>query len=663
MKSNIRDNKGQTLIIVMLVAIVLLIVVISLTSKAILNTSQNSITYSGEKAFTAAQTGIQNALNTLDQQEFSLQTAPTQPQNITKSTGSCSSSTQKCNYIISAKTTPTNSIKQGATLPVNLQGSVIQTTQNVTTQTYTGNTNSWQNTQSLPNNITSAGVTEADGNAYVLGGYTNGINNSTYKGSLSNIGVSGWNNQPALPQPTEQNAAVSNGQYIYSIGGQSQYTVSNYICSWNPYTYTYYSPYYVWYYTYYWYWGGHYWEYGGHWTYYIIYEPHTGTHWYYQCQYRPYTYTEYTSNVYYSNLNNGNIGSWSITLSSLPQAIYDTTAVEYNNYIYLFGGRNSSGTPLNTVYRSQIQGNGELSGWTKLNVTLPDGNLYGMAGTEYNGTIYLAGGYNGSNATNTLLQYNPPNDNSGSGTFSTTASTLPVSIYNEGISIIPTTSTNANGTSSNVTYIYLYGGITTKSILQTTSRFTCGWHYNPPYAPRYYCGYTPTTNYITTKNISNTTYYATLNSSSWNMTSNMLTTTQRMGYVTNNSIMYSIGGSNTTSQNAISEVEYTSPQVTIQHTTQTSTQVNENSLLINTGNQGSFEVQLVYGTQGSETVKSCIENNASSGNYVIPIQPLANATVAYITPLSNTMTITAYPTSQIPTNSSNITANPTNCTP
>lgn len=668
------NNKGQTLIIVMLVAIVLLIVVISLTSKAILNTSQNSITYSGEKAFAAAQTGIQNALSVIDQHEFS--TNPTNPQQIIPSTGSCKAGNkQQCNYIISAKITPTNAVKQGATLPVNLQGTVLQTTHHITTTTFTGKTNTWQNTNALPSNITSSGTTHANSNVYVIGGYNGGIMSNTYKGSLTNTGgVSSWTGQQSLPSPTEQNASVSNGQYIYSIGGNSQYSYSYQYCYYYPYTYTYYEPVYVWYYTVSWnyYWNGFYWVWYPvfEWHYYVYYQPYTVTYWYYTCQTETYTYTSITNSVYYAPLNNGNIGGWNTT-SPLPQSIYDTTAIEYGGFIYLFGGRNSSGTPLNTVYKSQIQSNGTLSGWSQIN-SLPDGALYGIAGKEYNGTIYLAGGYNGSSATNTLLEYN-----TGSNSFTT--STLPESVYNEGISIIPTQGTNATGSIINTTYIYIYGGIVTQTVTQTTQTYGCRWHYNSPYygyaysynypggwyygyhtPPEYYCGYSPTTTYTTTTNVSNSTYYASLSSiTNWNTTSSMITPTQRMGYVTFNNIMYAIGGSNTTAQSPISNVEYTSPLAQIQHTTSTSTTVNENSLLINTSTKGSFEVQLVYGNQNAEFMKSCVEQNASSGNYVVPIQMLANATVAYITPLSNAMTIKAYPTSQIPSGSSNI----TDCTP
>ena len=658
----------------MLVAIVLLIVVISLTSKAILNTSQNSITYSGEKAFAAAQTGIQNALSSIDTGEFPT-TSPTNPQNITPSTGSCDNTTkQTCNYIISTKTTPTNSIKQGATLPINLQGAVVQSTQNITTTTYTGNTNSWQDTTPLPSSTTSAGITSANGNSYILGGYNGNIVSNSYKGTLTNSGVSSWSNQTSLPNPTEQNAATSNGNYIYSIGGNSQFHYSYYYCYWYPYTYTYYQPQYYWYYQVYWYfyWNGYYWIWYPYyqWHYYIVYEPVTVTYWNYTCQYETYTYNQITNEVYYAPLNNGNIGSWTQT-STLPQSMYDSTAIEYNNYIYLFGGRNSSGSALNTIYRSQIQSNGSLSGWGQIN-SLPN-SLYGIAGYQYNGIIYLAGGSNGSSASNILFQYNPSSN-------SFTSTNLPFGIYNEGISIIPTTSTTATGSQTNTSYIYIYGGIVSQTATQTTYSYSCRWHYNTPYTgyaysqyyyyytwydgyhrpPEYYCGYSPNTISITTTNISSTTYYTSLNNlSSWQTTSSMNIPTQRMGYVTNNSIIYSIGGSDTTSQSPISTVEYTTPTVQIQHITQISNTINENSLLINTQTQGSFEIQLVYGTNSSESMKSCIEQNANAGNYVIPIQTMVNATVAYITALSNTMTIQAYPTSQIPSGSTTI----TNCTP
>lgn len=71
-----------------------------------------------------------------------------------------------------------------------------------------------------------------------------------------------------------------------------------------------------------------------------------------------------TAYVYYAPINpNGSIGSWSsttvgtYTTPALPQAVYDDDVQIYNNHIYVIGGMDST-TPLSTIYEAAISESG-----------------------------------------------------------------------------------------------------------------------------------------------------------------------------------------------------------------------------------------------------------------------------------------------------------------
>ena len=152
------------------------------------------------------------------------------------------------------------------------------------------------------------------------------------------------------------------------------------------------------------------------------------------------------STVDYASINsNGTLGSWTAT-TSLPTALGYNTSVTYNGYVYEMGGYNGS-TYITTVYYAPILPSGALGAWTttaSLSFTtdagsaIYDGYVYysgggavcfsqilpsGGLGTwttttslstpvvaaarlaEYNGYIYVAGGYNGSGTNMTTVDY------------------------------------------------------------------------------------------------------------------------------------------------------------------------------------------------------------------------------------------------------------------
>ncbi|MDP2702563.1 MAG: hypothetical protein Q8P98_10890, partial [Candidatus Rokubacteria bacterium] len=65
----------------------------------------------------------------------------------------------------------------------------------------------------------------------------------------------------------------------------------------------------------------------------------------------------------------GNIGTFATTSQTqLPVALSDSAvtsvATGSNNHIYLFGGLDSSGSPVTTVYKGTLDGSGNISSWT-----------------------------------------------------------------------------------------------------------------------------------------------------------------------------------------------------------------------------------------------------------------------------------------------------------
>lgn len=102
---------------------------------------------------------------------------------------------------------------------------------------------------------------------------------------------------------------------------------------------------------------------------------------------------DYTDEVYFSSFNQDNtIGPWQLT-TSIPVNMGWFTGFEFNGYIYISGGRNSSGK-YNNVYYSEINSDGTLSQWEELeNFT---GERNGFGAVVFDSTFYIFGGGNDS---------------------------------------------------------------------------------------------------------------------------------------------------------------------------------------------------------------------------------------------------------------------------
>lgn len=135
----------------------------------------------------------------------------------------------------------------------------------------------------------------------------------------------------------------------------------------------------------------------------------------------------------------------------LPEAINSPTAVASGSKIYIFGGKNSSGTPINSITVFDTTNNTA----TKLSVTLPSSGAYtNMAAVSANSKIYLFGGLKADGTRTAKINiFNPS-----AKTIGTSSAVLPS----------PADGITAVVASSN---IYLFGGETGENALNTINTF------------------------------------------------------------------------------------------------------------------------------------------------------------------------------------------------
>lgn len=138
----------------------------------------------------------------------------------------------------------------------------------------------------------------------------------------------------------------------------------------------------------------------------------------------------------------GTLGEWQTNSNNLPQVMQNEAAVAYNGYMYVIGGQDSGGTPLNTVYYGAINNDGSIDSWTTNSHSLPTATTLETA-VAYDGYVYVMGGYT-SGEVSTV--YSAPINNDGSiGSWTTSGNSLPQSLSNA-------TSVVHDG------YVYVIGG-------------------------------------------------------------------------------------------------------------------------------------------------------------------------------------------------------------
>ncbi len=150
----------------------------------------------------------------------------------------------------------------------------------------------------------------------------------------------------------------------------------------------------------------------------------------------------------------GDLSSWTAT-SSLYSSTSRTesgTAVA-NGYIYVVGGADSGGTPVNTVYYAKINSNGTLGTFATSSSTLPSARE-GVAVVSANGYLYALGGAaTGGEVSQTSVYYAKINTDGSIGSWQTNTNSLTVALQDHGAFV-------ANG------YVYVVGGVDASSTTQ-----------------------------------------------------------------------------------------------------------------------------------------------------------------------------------------------------
>ncbi len=307
-----------------------------------------------------------------------------------------------------------------------------------------GSLGAWVNDTAspLPQTIENATSVVYNGYIYEIGGYTTAALTTVYYAPVNADGSLGaWVNDTAspLPQATELSSSVEYNGYIYEIGGSSGSA---------EYSSVYYAP--------------------------VNSDGSLGT-WVndssavlpqvirsngiavangYIYSYGGINGTTYISASYYAQINSdGSLGVWNTDSDSLPQGLENATSAIYNGYVYSLGGQASGPTYLTQVYYNSIAPAGAIGGWTTNANSLPSLDSQSTA-VEYNGYIYVLGGYNDSSTLGTVY-YAQINSNGSVGTWTNdTTNPLPQAVQNA-------TSVVYNG------YIYVLGGYNGSKVLST----------------------------------------------------------------------------------------------------------------------------------------------------------------------------------------------------
>ena len=131
--------------------------------------------------------------------------------------------------------------------------------------------------------------------------------------------------------------------------------------------------------------------------------------------------------VYFSHINSdGSVGAWQ-TATNLPQALYGSTSVTLNNYIYVMGGwTNTTPNKTDAVYYAHINPDGTITNWGTT-TSLPD--IFTDSGsTISNGYMYVLGGFSSSVILDTVYSA-PINPDGTIGAWTASTNTLPEALY------------------------------------------------------------------------------------------------------------------------------------------------------------------------------------------------------------------------------------------
>jgi hypothetical protein len=100
-----------------------------------------------------------------------------------------------------------------------------------------------------------------------------------------------------------------------------------------------------------------------------------------------------TNAIYMASVDptSGAVGTWTQLTNPLPQALMGASATVHNGYLYVVGGLNSSGAPVNTAYSAPVNADGTIGTWTTSTNSLPTARAFG-AMVVFGGVIYYIDG-------------------------------------------------------------------------------------------------------------------------------------------------------------------------------------------------------------------------------------------------------------------------------
>ena len=87
----------------------------------------------------------------------------------------------------------------------------------------------------------------------------------------------------------------------------------------------------------------------------------------------------------------GTVGTWTALTSTLPQPLLGLSATVHNGYLYVAGGRDTSGNPADTVYSAPVNADGTIGTWTTSTNALLKKKSFG-AMFIFGGIIYYING-------------------------------------------------------------------------------------------------------------------------------------------------------------------------------------------------------------------------------------------------------------------------------
>jgi hypothetical protein len=100
-----------------------------------------------------------------------------------------------------------------------------------------------------------------------------------------------------------------------------------------------------------------------------------------------------TDTVYMASVDStaGSVGTWTALTSTLPKPLFGLTATVHNGYLYVVGGLDATGTPVNAVYSAPVNSDGTIGSWTTAANTLPTARAFGNM-VVFGGIIYYLNG-------------------------------------------------------------------------------------------------------------------------------------------------------------------------------------------------------------------------------------------------------------------------------